>query len=347
MVDERGIILVLNQFKSLDKRYLFLVVILAFLLVELFVFINDSVNLSNLDAKNLFEYVVKVRSSSECLDKIFEQAELSLNVLADSMTNSYDVNNFRDKGYNFRFIKSIDPVLKSVLTNSPGASGTWFQLNSDLPFSAWAFNWYEFKGNQFIDMNEEFKQTPSMLRKINPEQDPYYFDAINSKGPIWSDLYKDPDTGEEFLTVSAPVHKGNTLIGVVGLDISKDNLNQALSNIHLILSDVDLYLLDNHDNLILSQMKNGSSSNKNDKFLKLMKTSKGEPVDYYNNFTRRTAVEIELSNHYKLVISIENKKIFIGEDSLVKTVYILFMLFVFASVYILACVLIKKCAERE
>lgn len=346
MENLRGVGLFCKKIKDLDKKYLLFVVILVFLLIELLVFINTAVGLSAKDSKNLFEYVAKVRDASECLDKIFERSELSLNVLADSITNSYNVKQLQSKDYNFNYIKSIDPMLKSVLTNTPGVAGAWFQLNATLPFSAWAFNWYEYQNNQFLDMNDKFKQTPSQLRRINPNEDPYYFDAIGSKQPVWSGLYKDPDTGEDFLTISTPVYNQNTLIGVAGLDISKEELNQALSNVHLILNDVDLYLLDRKDNVMLAHMANGSTSKRDDKFLDLMKTSKEEPVAYYNNFTRKTAVAIYLSNNYKLVISIENKNIFVGEHSLITVVYVLFVLFLMASIYILVCVTLKQCADK-
>lgn len=290
--------------------------------------------MTNNDALNLFEYVVQIRSSSECLDQIFERAEVNLNVLTGSIVNSYNVSKLHDKDYNFSYVKNIDPVLKSVLTNSPSVMGAWFQLNSDLPFSAWAFNWYEFKDNQFVDMNEKFKQMPSLLRQINPKEDPYYFDALGSDGPVWGNLYKDADTGEEFLTVSAPIYKDNALIGVAGLDVSKENLNKALSNIHLIMNNVDLYILDGNNNLILSQMSNGLPASGDISFLEKVKSNKEAPVEYYSNLAKRTAVSIILSNDYKLVVSIKNKEIFVGENALEITVYVLFILFVLTLIFI-------------
>lgn len=331
---KRGIKL-LNKLKALNVKYLLIGIILLFFLGELFLFINNSVRLTNNDSVSLFDYVVKIRSASECLDKIFERAEVNLNVLTGSIVNSYNINKLNDKGYNFNYIKNIDPLIKSVLTNSPSVAGAWFQLNSDLPFSAWAFNWYEFKDNQFIDMNEKFQQMPSLLRQINPKEDPYYFNALESNGPVWSNLYKDADTGEEFLTVSAPVYKGNSLIGVAGLDVSKQNLNNALSNIHLIMSNVDLYILDENSNLILSQMTNGLPASDDISFLKKVKINKETPVVYYSNLTKRTAVSIILSNNYKLVVSVKNKDIFVGENALEITTYVLFILFVLTLAFIL------------
>lgn len=299
----------------------------------LLIFIVNTAKLSDNDANNLFEYVVQVRSASEFLDKIFERAEVNLDVMVDSIAASYDINKFKDKSYNLNFVKSTDPLVKSVLNNTPSVTGAWFQLNSDFPFAVQVFNWYEFKDNQFINLNQQLQGTPSMGRKINPQDDPYYFNAIDNNGPVWSN-YKDADTNEPLLTVSAPVYNSNTLIGVAGVDISIDNLNQALNNIHLILNNTDLYLLDDKNTLMLSQMANGLPSSGDEKFLEKVKINKDTPVGYYKDLTKRTAVSITLSNNYKLVITVEDAAVFVGENSLIIIAYVLFLLFVLALVFI-------------
>lgn len=331
---DKGIKLFLNKIKSLNIKYLLIGIVLLFLLVELLLFINNSVSLSNSDVKNLFEYVVQIRSSSECLDKIFERAEVNVKVMTDSISGSYDVSKLQDKNYNLHFVKDTDSLVKSVLNNTPSITGAWFQLNSDFPFSVQVFNWYEFKDNQFINLNQQLQGTPSMDRKLNPQDDPYYFNAIDNNGLVWSN-YKDADTGEPLLTVSAPVYNVNTLIGVAGVDISIDNLNQALSNIHLILNNVDLYLLDEHYNLILSQMANGSPSSGDEKLLEKIKINKDVPVDYYKDSAKRTAISITLTNDYKLIVSVEDAAVFAGENSLITIAYVLFSLFILALVFIL------------
>lgn len=307
--------------------------IVLLLLGALLLFIVNTVKLSDNDANNLFEYVVQVRSASEFLDKIFERAETNMDVMVDSISGSYDISRLQDKNYNLHFVKSTDPIVRSVLNNTPGITGAWFQLNSDFPFAVQVFNWYEFKDNQFVNINQQLQGTPSMGRKINPQDDPYYFNAIDNNGPVWSN-YKDADTNEPLLTVSAPVYNSNTLIGVAGVDISIDNLNQALSNIHLILNNTDLYLLDDKNNLMLSQMANGLPSNGDEKFLEKVKINKNVPVGYYKDLAKRTAISITLSNNYKLVITVEDAAVFVGENSLVITAYVLLSLFVLALVFI-------------
>lgn len=317
----------LLKIKKNIKYILYVLIIL--LLVALLCFINASVKIASDTNKNTFSYIVKVRDTVEEVDKIFERAEVNVNVLADSISNSYDTSRQQDKNYNMAYIKSIDGLVKSVLVNSPGVDGDWFQLNADLPFSVTAYNWYQFKEDQFINVKDQLADTTSMNRKITPEDDPYYFDALNGKRAVWSDVYKDADTKVSMMTISAPAYKDASLVGVVGIDISTSNLQDAMKNMQLVLGNSELFLLDKNNHLILSQLSSDSNvHNTNYEFFKLFKNDIDGQVDYYDNLTKKTAIMMVLSNKYKIVISFKDSILFGGFNRLFATVYSIFALLI-------------------
>ena len=299
------------------------------LILVLFSILNGRTLASNTH-QNIFSYTVKVRNAVEGLDVIFERAEVNVNVMVDSISNSYDASKQQDKAYNIKFIKGINGLVKSVLSNSPGVDGSWFQINADLPFSAEAYNWYEFKENQFVNVKDQFVGTSSMNRKITPEDDPYYFNAVYNRKPTWSDIYTDPDTKNAMVTISAPIDKDGALVGVVGIDISINNIQQIINQMRTILGDCELYLLDKNNKVILTQ-SDSNSKKENYQFLSLFKYNNEGPIEYKDNLTKKTAVMFTLSNGYKIVISIKDNTLYADTNQMSTINYGLFILLVLST----------------
>ncbi|MFY9198610.1 MAG: methyl-accepting chemotaxis protein [Acutalibacteraceae bacterium] len=58
----------------------------------------------------------------------------------------------------------------------------------------------------------------------------WYADVIESQGAILSEPYVDVGTGKVVVSLVAPVHNNNALVGVFGIDLSLDQLNEVMSN---------------------------------------------------------------------------------------------------------------------
>lgn len=321
-----------NTKNTINSKYSLWLTLALLLLLVLSIVIVNSVNMMSQTNQDIFAYTVKVHDTVEELDKTFERAEVNVNVMVDSIANSYDASKQQNKEYNLKFIKEIDGLVKSVLSNSPNVDGSWFQLNADLPFSTYAYNWYEFKGNQFVNVKNQFEKTNTLDRKITPEDDPYYFEAIANQKATWSAIYVDADTNEAMMTISAPVYKEHALVGVVGVDISTSNLRRILKDMQTVLGESELYLLDKKNNVILSQLSYNSNSPEDSYlFLDLFKGHKQGTIEYYDRLTQKTAIKLNLSNNYKIVITIKNKTLFSGTNQLVFIIYVLFILLILST----------------
>ena len=291
--------------------------------------INSTVGPTSDVNQNVFAYTVKVRDTVENLDKILERAELNISVMGDSISYSYDASKQQSEAYNLKFIEGVNGLVKSVLANSPGVDGAWFQLNADLPFSAHAYNWYEFKDNQFINVKDQFEDSSSKARKITPDDDPYYFNAVSNQKPVWSDIYTDADTKKSMMTISSPIYKDGTLVGVVGIDISMDKVQEVLREMQAVIGDSELYLLDRKNKVILTELSYKHKSSKdNPLILNLFGKNQRGPIEYYDNFIKKTAINLVLSNGYKIVIAIDNRVLFGEVNHLVDLIYALYGLLV-------------------
>lgn len=311
-----------------------LITLIVILICVLFVLVINTSRILSASNQNIFGYSVKVKDAIEKIDKIFERSEVNVNVLVDSIFNSYDIRKQQDKTYNLQYVKSIDNLVKSALSNSPGVDGCWFQLNAGLPFAVQAYNWYEFNNNQFVNVKDSFIGTPSMYRKITPESDPYYFDAIMNQSPVWSGLYTDADTGEKMLTISAPVYSEGKLVGVVGIDISENALLETLNNMQSVLGNSEIYLQDQNNKVIIPESIQSPDGSKNKiySFENLFGDTEG-PVEYYDHFTKKTAIRLELSNDYKVIIVFNNKDLY-STNSILNLVYVLFTLLIVLLMFI-------------
>lgn len=323
-----------NKAKEISWKNIIWIATIIILAIVFLIFMFDNIIKSHSVNKNIFSYSVKVRDSIEEIDKIVERAEINVNAMANSIASNYDTNKQNDKNYNLSYIKQTDNLVQSILQNSPGADGTWFQLNSNLPFSSSAYNWYEFKDNQFINLRDEFESDSSTAsRKITPEDDPYYFGALGKLDATWSDLYTDTDTKNQMVTLSQPVYKNGILVGVVGIDISANNLEQALQKIQFILSGPEIYLINNKNKVIITLgINNKPLEIEEDLHSKISKINEDGLLEYNGKHGNKTVIVLTLSNEYKTILAFDSKIIYGNVNQLITAIYILLILFIISFV---------------
>lgn len=310
------------------------ILITSIVLLLLFIFIIVSVNKASSSAQDIFSYSMQIRNAAQKLDEIVYRAQVNVNVMADSISNVYDIKKQNDLLYNMDFIENINGLVRSVLSTSTDISGSWFQLNSELPFSAQAYNWFQIKDNQFIDLKLVLDEQTSYNREINPKDDPYYFSAIEKQKAVWSDVYTDVDTKESMLTLSAPIYKNQKLVGVVGMDILTDQLQNKLINMQNCLIGSEIYLLNSNNKIILSQLSD-SLKPSSDKFLfiNLFNRNDSDFIEYFEQGIKKTAFCIDLPSTYKIVIVINNKALFNQANQLIWLSFIIFGLLVLSIVF--------------
>lgn len=112
-------------------------------------------------------------------------------------------------------------------------------------------------GTQFI--NSDGQLPPG----YDPTKRPWYVQAASKKELIITDSYIDSLTGNECLTIAAPVYQNGSLMGVVGLDIFIDKFHKLFENLspgH----KTHYYITDNSGNIIIDDEIATSSTNLTD-----------------------------------------------------------------------------------
>ena len=314
------------RIKLKNTRYMniALPLLVASLLIFFFSFAYNSVRIVSETNRNNFTYTIKVRDSLEKVDVIIERSEVNLNVLSDAIEETYDANKLYDKKYNEKYLNGLKGLTKSVLSNSPGVSGTWVHLNADINDGD-CYLWYVNENGKIHDCKERLTKEGKALRALTPEDDPYYFTPIKLKKAYWSNLYTDPDTKVRMITLSKPVYKNGKLVCVIGTDISVEALQQALKNMQADFVGSEIFLLTHEKNLIVAQLsKNKTNKNINLSFLTAFKNeaSKTENiVEYSDKGVSKTALMLDISCNHSIVLTFPNVVVFQGFDRLFKTIY--------------------------
>lgn len=324
-----------NKFNNVKYINVALPVLIVLLVAALLQFVVNSINIVSQTNRDNFAYTINIRNAAEEIDKIVERAEVNVNSVVDTISQTYDANKINDLSYNKKYIEIIDPIVKSGLINSPGVNGAWFQLNIDIPFSNIIYVWHGYDNGKLV----RFRQYND--RRLTPENDAYYFEAVKNKRVIWSDVYTDSDNGVKMMSICAPVYKNNFLIGVVGIDISIENLQEALKNMQNVFEDSEVFLLDYRNNVISSQYSpKENDTNDAQIFIPLFNSAQSNSaktqekfVEYDDSGVHKTAVMLGLSNKYNIVITFPNEKVFKGFSQLFGAIYLVFLILTVLAIF--------------
>ena len=134
-----------------------------------------------------------------------------------------------------------------------------------------------------------------------------WYTAATSKKTILTEAYTDASTGKLILSAAAPVYDNNTstVIGICGLDISLDNINELFSSYTIGNSGFVILLSENGTILYHSdknnQLKTLSQINASDNILSTIKADNSTSLKY----------KIDGSSKYGYITSIEDTPYFV------------------------------------
>lgn len=322
----------LNKVSYMSVALPLLIFLLMLALLKLVV---NSVNVVSQTNKENFVYTVKIRNSINEMDSIINRAGINLYSFVYAVSQTYEDDKLYNQEYNVKYLKFIDVLVKSTLVSSPGVNGAWFQLNVDIPFSENMYLWYGYKDGQLI------RYIIDKDRKLNPKEDAYYYETVANKKLTWSDIYTDADNGVKMISICIPVYKSGKLIGVSGIDISIENLQNALKNMQKVFENSEVFLVNDKNEVLLSQYApNEADTNDAEKFIPLFKNTQKffnnkqeKLIEYNDNGVRKTAIMLELSNKYNVVITFPNRSVFKGFNELFAAIYLVFLILAILAIF--------------
>lgn len=105
-----------------------------------------------------------------------------------------------------------------------------------------------YDGSWFVKKNGVFTRQV-INSEITQEDGDWYYMPINEKKGVWSEPYEDPDINVTMITYSEPVYKNSFLLGVSGMDIALNDLDDMVKKIN-IYKTTDSFIFDKKFNFI-------------------------------------------------------------------------------------------------
>ena len=167
---------------------------------------------------------VEIENPDEVLGEIAMNVKQSASDLAEKIIDNYDAGKAKEGKAYFQSYQSsvIEPVVKEIAEQIPGAVGVYFEMNPDItPFLKkedhviGALLGYSEEQKRFV--HQELV-TADQFYPTNPYMEWYYKPVQHRKG-VWTSVYYEPYLNSEIITYAQPAYKNQTLLGVAGIDV--------------------------------------------------------------------------------------------------------------------------------
>ena len=294
---------------TIVKRILIITIGIAVLVFTAFTAIN-MLTFSNVFKKSIDEKVFnETEKFSNQISMTFENAEGSIDTLASGVGQSFSMEGLElDVNYIDRYMKQFSPVMKNALTNIEDAQGLYLTFNPEITDKKKAYEiWYSYDENGeiiYTDASSDgiFQDAFNDENRLNMN---YYFNALEAKGEgVWTEPYVDPDINEEVITYSIAVYSGESLVGVIGTDISTEHTTKLINDLGVENNGMVL-LLDTNNLMISRSASNGSSFDNSDLIELISDDLDGSTEGIFSEAWKDDTLRIsfsELSNGWKLAI---------------------------------------------
>lgn len=221
--------------------------IISLLLGSISVYQSSKVTKEETDDKLIFMAESYANEYSQTLTNV----EGTIKSLVVNASTTFDLEAFENdkKNYLKEYMMKLDPVIKKIGETSDVALSVYITFNPELTGEANEI-WYADE-----EGNGTFSKVPldeNYLEEFYPENEDmeYYYEPIETNRGLWGDPYEDPELNINCISYSEAVFREDILIGVVGIDLSIEEINGAIEKMKVYDSGYASLLNNQYDILI-------------------------------------------------------------------------------------------------
>ncbi len=237
-----------------------LAIILCSLVVALILGSNGIIQSSKiikLETNDKLKYMSETYANE--YSQTFKNIEGAAGALASTIFATFDSEKFNnDSDYVLEYLQSIDPVIKRIGEKTKDVQGVYFMMNPELTGRDY-FSWYTEKNGVFEKCEEYFGSEDISDYDPEDEEMSYYYEPIRIKKGVWSDPYVDSDINVYIVSYTQAVFKDDVLLGVIGIDISIDEMKSKIDGIQVYDTGYAYLLNKDYDVLIHPTIKEGEN----------------------------------------------------------------------------------------
>lgn len=142
-----------------------------------------------------------------------------------------DTSRWSDQDYLDTYVDKVTDVLKNTAQSTDCAIAVYLRFNPELTSpTAGVFLSREEADGDFIN------QPPTDLSQYSPEDVSHvgwYYIPIENGGPTWLEPYENKNLGIDMISYVIPMYRGDTVIGIIGMDIDIRLLKESVNAISI------------------------------------------------------------------------------------------------------------------
>lgn len=169
---------------------------------------------------------------AEELDGILGRMEQSVDLLSVLSVNYLeDMAQLKDTEYREHYIAHMSEVGHSIASHTDGALSIYFRLAPEIAGSSSEFYWIR---NQYTGQLESIVVTDlHAYEKSDVAHVGWYYQPVEAGHAIWMAPYENANIHKKVVTYVVPVYVGDTLLGIVGIDIDFQYISSKVDEIRL------------------------------------------------------------------------------------------------------------------
>lgn len=185
------------------------------------------------------EVMMKETCDSQALQldtqfKLIEQSVQNIYRISENMRP--DVSDLTNEALSKDYIERFQELAISIANGTDGALAVYYRMNPELTKSGTAGFFYVksikngvFEANEITDLLE--------YDRTDVEHVGWYYIPADAGKPVWIEPYYNANIGVYMISYVVPVFDGDTLIGVVGMDVDFNSLKNIAEHIDIYESD--------------------------------------------------------------------------------------------------------------
>lgn len=178
---------------------------------------------------------------------LLSEIESTVNTVALSVHSDFDVEKFSsDVAYRNKIMSRLNGMLKQIAEHTDNIQGIYVVFDPKLTGQVYE-SWYIYESPENFVYQE-----PEALEEfyVDNEDMGWYYDPISEGKGVWSMPYTDATINVKMISYTAPIILDEQIIGVAGIDVSFENIQQTTEGMRFYESGYPA-LLDDKLNIII------------------------------------------------------------------------------------------------
>lgn len=187
-------------------------------------------NVTNENNQELLLHFCK--ENSEIMNKRFSEIETLVNTLSDYYMEQLDSpDSLRDDSFLADYTEETGKIAYSIVQNNSAIVAAYFRFNPEISNPLAGF----FISRTAGSSTPEYMMTTDLSKyeSSDVENVGWYHIPVEKGEAVWLEPYDNPNNGIYMISYVKPLYIGETLVGILGMDLDYDAISEEVGSISL------------------------------------------------------------------------------------------------------------------